>query len=235
MKTPQEAALGLVLPDVVEQVFKGAGAHCSAAEDSLQDDYAYAGLPDDWSGDEDAADMELGPDAPLKAEAAAETLPARLLPWEAPEVQSREWLNLFCQNKDRNGRLTKKQVVDFTPGSGTAATAACLLGHPYLGFAHNQVHKDVILQTVVLRVVPELILNRRDGFEQSRFLSRARSLGGGGGQSDGEAATCSTPAKTPGASPPFDSEGSSSSSSSSAKPRRPRRPTLPLWTEGCLI
>ena len=92
---------------------------------------------------------------------------------ESPEMHCREWLNLFGV---RGNKLM--HVVDFWPGSGTAGLAACRHGHDYIGMACSDNHRLICRQQILLSIVLELILNKRDGFVSSRFLSKARSLGG---------------------------------------------------------
>ena len=138
---------------------------CSIAKASMPDEFDEEGLLGD--GDEE----EAGEGDANKAEAVVgETSALPFFPAEAPEGQAREWLNLFGS--------TAKQVVDFYPGSGVLALACCRHSFNYLGFVSSSLQKEICKQQVLLSITLELILNKRDGFTTSRFLSRERSLGG---------------------------------------------------------
>ena len=94
-----------------------------------------------------------------------------LLPFEGPETHCREWLNLFAPEGCT-------RVVDFNVGSGNMALAAARRHMRYQGYAFSDLHKSVCKQILILKVVRELILQKKDGFFSSRFLSKSRSLGG---------------------------------------------------------
>ena len=99
-----------------------------------------------------------------------------MLPWEHPERFWREVLNCFGPS-GRNGE--KFCVVDFTPGSGTLATACARAQTRYLGFAHTPAQKTVIISNVKLAIVKDLSTNNNDGFlNKRRYLNREISLGG---------------------------------------------------------
>lgn len=97
-----------------------------------------------------------------------------LLLHEAPEAHCREWLNLFA-----GVQSSKPRIVDLSPGSGTMAFACCRDLYVYSGVVMLPIHGSVVKDALNLRIVLELVMNKRNGFSQSRFLSRERSLGGG--------------------------------------------------------
>ena len=95
-----------------------------------------------------------------------------LLPFEGPETHCREWLNLFAPEGCT-------RVVDFNVGSGNMALAAARRHMRYQGYAFSDLHKSVCKQILILKVVRELILQKKDGFFSSRFLSKIpEALGG---------------------------------------------------------
>ena len=100
-----------------------------------------------------------------------------LLPFEGPEAHCREWLNLFAPEGCA-------RVVDFNVGSGNMALAAARRHMRYQGYAFSDLHKSVCKQILILKVVRELILQKKDGFFSSRFLSKSRSLGGSEARSE---------------------------------------------------
>ena len=100
-----------------------------------------------------------------------------LLPFEAPEARAREWLNLFAPE-------ACTRVVDFCMGSGNMALAAARRHLRYQGYTFSDLHKSVCKQIMILKVVRELILQKKDGFFSSRFLSKSRSLGGSEARSE---------------------------------------------------
>jgi hypothetical protein len=144
---------------------------------------AKLALPDTaqpQAADEGEADNDSGasaaetPDAVTQAEDDGST---NLLPWESPELMAREWLNLFgCNGLSAGGE--KRLIVDFAAGGGALATACCRLKFKYLGFVQSDAQRSIIKDSIVLKIVTELILNKEDGFQLSRFLSRERSAGG---------------------------------------------------------
>lgn len=157
-KTNEEIALSMVSHNVRESAMCSLLARKVPAEVSLEDmEDEEAPAP---AGD--ASEDHGSPD------------PVPLVAAESPELHSREWLNLYGI---RDGKAA--QVVDFFPGSGTLALAACRQGHNYVGFACSQTQKSICRQHILLAIVLELILNKRDGFTSGRFLSKERSLGGG--------------------------------------------------------
>ena len=212
MKSPDESALSQVSHETAGLVFKQVLAQCAPADFADQDDFGDAGLPDEDPADEIGVSQGCNDVQLLSQEADASSPVLRLFPWEAPELQMREWLNLFGRSKDDK----KRRVVDFAAGSGTAATAAARECYQYLGFVHNEKQKDIVQQAIQLRIVYELILNKRDGFEQTRFLSRERSLNGSdsGPLKDSKVAADLTKSKMADADQKFDSSSSSSSESS---------------------
>jgi len=100
-----------------------------------------------------------------------------LLPLEAPEAHAREWLNLFTPNGCT-------RVIDFCMGTGMLALAAARTHMKYQGYVFSELHKSVVSQILILKVVRELILQKKDGFFTSRFLSKSRSLTGSEAPSD---------------------------------------------------
>ena len=100
-----------------------------------------------------------------------------LLPLEAPEAHAREWLNLFAPNECT-------RVIDFCMGTGMLALAAARTHMKYQGYVFSELHKSVVSQILILKVVRELILQKKDGFFTSRFLSKSRSLTGSEAPSD---------------------------------------------------
>lgn len=211
MKKPDESALSQVSHETAGLVFKQVLAQCAAADLADPDDFGDAGLPDEDPADEIGHSQGSVDAQQLSQEVDAASPVLRLFPWEAPELQMREWLNLFGRSKDDK----KRRVVDFAAGSGTAATAAARDCHQYLGFVHNEKQKDIVQQAIQLRIVYELILNRRDGFEQTRFLSRERSLNGSdaGPLKDSKVAADLTKSEKDDAGQKSDSSSSSSESS----------------------
>ena len=111
-------------------------------------------------------------DSAESADETAETAAAvALFPLEAPEAHAREWINLFCPD-------SCSRVIDFATGAGQMALACCRKQLRYRGLAFSEFHKHVVIQILTLKVVRELILQTKDGFGTSRFLSKTRSLNG---------------------------------------------------------
>lgn len=115
-----------------------------------------------------------------------------LLPWEPPELQAREWYNLF----GTTGAGAKRLIVHFTPAGGLSAVAAAREMRYYLGLCYTQEHRSVIRQTVILAAVLDLARGKNDGFYNSRFLTRMRSLG-----SEGTPSTRSGESRRPASTP----------------------------------
>jgi hypothetical protein len=158
--------------------------------------------------DDSASSAQEAPDA--KADDASTT---NLFPWVSPELMAREWLNLFGQNS--SGSKENRLVVDFAAGGGAMVAACCRLKFKYLGFVHSDLQRLIIKESVALKIVTELILNKEDGFQLSRFLSRERSLGGVDGPSDSTKTEPKAPAKS-GKKASTDKSSDSSSSSDSS-------------------
>ena len=224
MKTFQETAMGLATTVVAESICQdsaawgGTTAGAAAADDAIDLDVDEQCL-DENGVDGEEFNNDAGTTAAAAATAAAPSdqvgIPVKLFPWESPEVQHREWLNVFGHSKDDKPR----RVVDFAIGTGTAAVAAARHNHKYLGLAVNPAHKDLALESVLLHILLDLILNRRDGFHLARFLSRARSVGGQDCPAEPQttaAGTAPTEKGSKGAKPTGNPEESDSSSSSSS-------------------
>ena len=122
-----------------------------------------------------------------------------LLPFEGPETHCREWLNLFAPEGCT-------RVVDFNVGSGNMALAAARRHMRYQGYAFSDLHKSVCKQILILKVVRELILQKKDGFFSSRFLSKSRSLGGSEAPSEAPSDATTLVLPGPGESPSKASE-----------------------------
>ena len=111
-------------------------------------------------------------DSAESADETTETAAAvALFPLEAPEAHAKEWINLFCPD-------SWWRVIDFAIGAGQMALACCRKQLRYRGLAFSEFHKHVVVQILTLKVVRELILQTKDGFGTSRFLSKTRSLNG---------------------------------------------------------
>jgi hypothetical protein len=203
IRTPQEFALYAVPASIAEAVFRDVTPQACAHPETEADG------PDELSVI-DVEDMNFSSqDAPDSQEPVAPSdVVTKLFPWQAPEAQYREWLNLFGHCKGR-----KRRLVDFFVGSGVGAVAACREGHKYVGVAHNLIHKNVVRDAVLLQIAMDLILNKRDGFHLARFLSRERSLSGQDGTPPAQASGIA--AKSDVASKAAESDEESSSSSSS--------------------
>ena len=122
-----------------------------------------------------------------------------LLPFEAPEAHAREWLNLFAPE-------VCTRVVDFCMGSGNMALAAARRHLRYQGYTFSDLRKSVCKQIMILKVVRELILQKKDGFFSSRFLSKSRSLGGSEAPSEAPSDATTLVLPGPGESPSKASE-----------------------------
>jgi len=70
-------------------------------------------------------------------------------------------------------------IIDFHAGAGSAALAAARSKLPYIGFAKNLEHVNLIKSMLCLQIICELVDGVNDGFLIRRFLSRQRSVEGG--------------------------------------------------------
>jgi hypothetical protein len=185
IRTPEEIALSSLSIEAAESILaSGKGTLGQKADDGQNASEA--------DGFEFECELSAGEQDPLKGEEKSDgetrvLQPLCCLPWEGPEVQFREWLNLFAVGP-KGG---KKAVLDVSVGTGVAAVAACREQHRYLGLVSCETHRAVVRDSIRLHIVMDLILNRRDGFQLARFLSRARSLGAG--ESDPAAAVVAVP------------------------------------------
>ena len=135
----------------------------------------------------------------------------RLFAWASCELLWREVYNLY--------RPTG--ICSFSVGHGAEALASARMKIKFVGFVLNELHMRFVQEYCVASILSEQLDAVDDGFLLRRFLSRERSIGGGGeatgseqpeddaGQPEG------SPSKT-GASPaPGSKDGSSCSSSDS--------------------
>ena len=157
-KSHEDLSIEQVTKEIQEKIMS-AKPRSAEFESKLNQGDSLASLPDEEEGRDDEA----------PSNAAANT--SILFPMEGPEAQSREWLNLFMPEKC-------SRIVQWGIGSGMMALAACRQQVRYVGFAFSDLHRSVCHQILVLRVVKELILQVRDGFTTTRFLSKTRSLTG---------------------------------------------------------
>jgi hypothetical protein len=74
--------------------------------------------------------------------------------------------------------LNASRIFHHTPDSGRAALAATRGRYNYVGIVQTEGHRRVIRQVVTSAIVAEISLGKKDGFQCSRKLSRAQSLGG---------------------------------------------------------
>ncbi|CAE7809555.1 unnamed protein product [Symbiodinium sp. CCMP2592] len=100
--------------------------------------------------------------------------------FERPEMVCREWINLFGEERSPHTSVQKQSsiMIDFSPGAGSMALACARDLHVYYGLCFTASQRDVIFDSIRLTIMLELIMNKRNGFSTSRFLSRERSLGG---------------------------------------------------------
>ncbi|CAE7401912.1 unnamed protein product [Symbiodinium sp. CCMP2592] len=96
-----------------------------------------------------------------------------LFPTGSSEVFHRELLNLFGATNTNQ----KRDIVDLAPGSGPLAWAACRESFLYTGVVACEKHATLIQASLRLAIVKELVLNRRDGYQNARYLKKSRSLG----------------------------------------------------------
>ena len=188
MPAPVEAALHAVTLAMADEICKLQAGVISKAEEGEEED---ADMDD---GELDMVEPDLDGAAAVQATGAppqTSEVPAvvTFMPWQGPEVQYREWYHLFGQSTSTNG--TKRRIVEVFAGNGAGALAAARDGYKYTGYVWHPAQKDIVRQKVLLAIVLELILNKRNGFEITRFLSRARSLGGSSGLDDEEQAVTS--------------------------------------------
>ena len=194
-KTEAEQAVCLVAPHTRDEALRGLAPGRVDAQDVE-------------SEGEGEGEGEPGPEAEAETVRDGSQLGVPLIWAEGPEVQSREWLNMF-------GTLVKgqvAQVIDFFPGSGTLALAACRHGHSYLGLVSTEAQKSICRQQILLSITLELITNKQDGFKCLRLLSRERSLGAGTAEA---ANVAPPPAQAPEAESAEDAESNSSTGSES--------------------
>lgn len=162
LKPEEEQAINQIPVEVKRQILQHVSLNAMSQADGGGDDEGE----DTTMGDDDDTPSQGTPDSQsIKG-------PVSLFPWEAPEVFWREIFHGY--NTDIRSTL----VVDFTPGSGTAAVAAARECVKYLGFVHVEAQKAVINETLSACIVKDVLLNRNDGFLTRRFLTRASSLGG---------------------------------------------------------
>ena len=93
---------------------------------------------------------------------------------EAPETHARERLNLFGSMHDHQ----LAHVLDFLPGSGVLALAACRHQHRYTGIAIAELHKSVLRERLALSIVTELIGSESPGWLQVDPVLISRTIHG---------------------------------------------------------
>lgn len=98
--------------------------------------------------------------------------PCYLFPMGSSEAASREILNLFG-GKDK----AKRQCLDLSPGSGSLAWACARDEYRYTGLVASAEHGQLLRSSLVVLILKEMVLGRKDGFCNRRFLSKSRSLG----------------------------------------------------------
>ena len=57
------------------------------------------------------------------------------------------------------------------------AFAACRDGFRYKGIVASQEHAEVLQASLILSIMKDLAVGKKDGYTHSRFLSKSRSLG----------------------------------------------------------
>ncbi|OLQ01123.1 hypothetical protein AK812_SmicGene16157 [Symbiodinium microadriaticum] len=117
--------------------------------------------PNDPQDDEeqqegDLAEPDSGHDTTLDSEGQP------LWPMGASEKVNRELLNLFAVGEDG---IKKRVVLDIFPGSGSMALASCRHQHRYLGLPSSPLHRDIIMESLLLHICKEMMNGVRDGFE----------------------------------------------------------------------
>ena len=108
------------------------------------------------------------------AEIATATSFSPFFPQGSCEATAREMLNYFGAAHDKS---QKREVVDLAPGGGAMAFAACRDGFRYKGIVASQEHAEVLQASLILSIMKDLAVGKKDGYTHSRFLSKSRSLG----------------------------------------------------------
>jgi hypothetical protein len=193
IRTPEEIALSSLSTQAAESIFSSGKANLGQKAEDGQNASEADCFEFECEAFASDQEQQKGTDKSDGEKSALQ--PICCLPWEAPEVQSREWLNLFAVTS-KGG---KRAVLDVGVGTGVSAVAACREGHRYIGLVSCETHRAVVRESISLHIVMDLILNRRDGFQLARFLSRERSLGGG--EADPSAAAVKADATKQGAQP----------------------------------
>jgi hypothetical protein len=187
MPSPVEAALHTVTLAMADEICKQQVCASSKAEEEEEDADVDDGDNQDLV-EPDSAAAHSTEALPQTSNGVPAAVAVTFMPWQGPEVQYREWYHLFGQSATGGA---KRRIVEVFAGNGAGALAAARDGYKYTGYVWHPAQKDIVRQKVLLAIVLELILNKRNGFEITRFLSRARSLGGSSGLDDEEQAVTS--------------------------------------------
>ena len=95
-----------------------------------------------------------------------------LFPMGTSEATSREMLNQFGHVGQ-----TKREILDLAPGGASMAYAACRDCYRYTGIVGCPEHGRVLKASLILLIMKDFALGRKDGFANTRFLTKTRSLG----------------------------------------------------------